>query len=62
MPVDNPDTQIQVNENPSPEVVSRGLNTLMVQPYIMIKVRVLTHSTHLFSCNRTHDIYALVIA
>jgi hypothetical protein len=38
MPVDNPDSQIQVNENPSPDVVARGLNTLMEQPYIMIKV------------------------
>lgn len=39
MPVDNPDTQIQVNENPSSEVVARGLASLLGQPYIMIKVR-----------------------
>jgi hypothetical protein len=38
MPVDDPDSQIQVNENPSPEAVARGLNALMAQPYIMIKV------------------------
>jgi hypothetical protein len=44
MPVDDPDTQIQVNENPSLEAVTRGLNTLMAQPYIMIKVPAPVHA------------------
>ena len=44
MPVDDPDSQIQVNENPSLEAVTRGLNTLMAQPYIMIKVPAPVHA------------------
>lgn len=58
MPVDNPDTQIQVNENPSSEVVNRGLSTLLGQPYIMIKRRLEMFNIMIgFEQNNQYTIY-----
>jgi hypothetical protein len=58
MPVDNPDSQIQVNENPSPDVVARGLNTLMAQPYIMIKVVTIRGCFPVFPVIISHHLFS----